>query len=494
MEKKCKMFRIWGLFLLLTVFAAGLAAFISVTDTQAAARKGFQKINGKTYYINADGSKHKGWLTLNGTRYYFDSKTGVQHKGWMKDSKGNRRYFTSNAGAMVTGWLENSKGQNRYFDPKTGIMKTKWLALNGKKYYLYHPSGVAAEGVFLTDGKGDARYFYNETLYMATGWLTNSKGEKRYFDKDGVMATGFAEIGNSTYYFYSGNGKMATGWLENSRGQRRYFDPKTGKMYTGVHTINGKKYTFNSDGVLQINYDYSGGIAVPTGTKTIKNYLAGALQPVGKVLYVWGGGRDNPTIKGVSSVWKRWYASQDDSYDYHKYSDISKGLDCSGYVGWAAYQVMHQKAGVGSGYMCVSGDIGTEYTQRGWGDILNQKKLAATNYRVYPGDVGYTPGHTWIVLGQCSDKSAVILHCTPQAGCQISGTCTPSGNYASEAIALAEKYMSRYPGYTKYDYHTSGGNYIRQGNLLRWNNSTLADPDGYRNMSAEEILADLFKS
>lgn len=493
MKKICKNFRIWGLFLLLTVFVAGFTSFVWATSTQAAVKKGFQTINSKTYYIDADGSKHKGWLNLNGTRYYFDTKTGVQQKGWMKDSKGNRRYFTSNAGAMVTGWLENSKGQNRYFDPKTGIMKTKWLTLNGKKYYLYNPSGVAAEGVFLTDGKGDTRYFYNKTLYMATGWLTNSKGDKRYFDKNGVMAKGFAKIGKSTYYFYSGNGKMATGWLENSQGQKRYFDPKTGKMYVGEHTINGKKYTFNNDGVLQPDYDYAGGIAKPTGTKTIKNYLAGALQPIGKVLYVWGGGRDNPTIKGVSSIWKQWYASQDSDYDYRTYPNISKGLDCSGYVGWAAYQVMHRKAGVGSGYMCTSGDIGGLYTSFGWGNLITQKRLANTNYKLYPGDVGFDAGHTWIVLGQCSDKSAVILHCTPNAGCQISGTATPSGNYASEAAELARKYMSKYPGFSKYEYHTSCGQYIRRGNYIRWNNSTLSDPDGYRNMSAEEILADLYK-
>ena len=107
--------------------------------------------------------------------------------------------------------------------------------------------------------------------------------------------------------------------------------------------------------------------------------------------------------------------------------------------------------------------------------------------------MGFDAGHTWIVLGQCSDKSAVILHCTPNAGCQISGTATPSGNPASEAAELAQKYMSKYPGFSKYEYHTSCGQYIRRGNYIRWNNSTLSDPDGYRNMSAEEILADLYK-
>ena len=498
MKKMYKKLQIWGLLLLVAIFAIGITSYFAVLQVQAATKTGFQTINGKTYYIDADGSKHKGWLQLNGKKYYFNAKTGVQHKGWMKNSKGQMRYFTSNTGAMVIGWIENSKGQNRYFDTSTGIMKTKWMTLNKKKYYFYSSSGIAAEGVFLTDGKGDTRYFYNNALYMATGWLTNGKGEKRFFDvRDGAMATGFEEIGNDTYYFYNGSGKMATGWLTNGKGEKRFFDQKTGVMYTGVHIISGKKYIFGSDGVLQDNWEPDGGTDTPTGTKTIKNYLAGALQPVGQALYVWGGGRIDSTRKGVSPVWKKWYASQDSSYDYNDYRDLSvsniaKGLDCSGFVGWAAYQVMHSKSGVGSGYTVFSGDIGSYYKAHGWGNIITQSNLASSDYKLYPGDIGYNNGHTWIVLGQCSDKSAVIVHSTPQAGCQISGTSTPSGDYSSEAIALAQKYMAKYPGYTKYNYHTSSGNYIRQGNFFRWNNKTLSDPNKYRNMTANQILADLF--
>ncbi|MDO4338209.1 MAG: N-acetylmuramoyl-L-alanine amidase family protein [Eubacteriales bacterium] len=498
MQNACKKFRIGRLLLLLMVFVAAVAIRVSASDVQAATKTGFQTINGKTYYIDKDGSKHKGWLELNGTKYYFDSKTGVQQKGWMTDSKGNKRYFTSKAGAMVTGWLENSKGQKRYFDKSTGIMKTKWMTLSGKKYYFYSKSGVAATG-FLEDSKGNTRYFYSGSCAMATGWLTNTKGEKRYFDlEDGVMATGFNKIEGKTYYFYSVSGKMATGWVENeSKGVSYYFDPETGEMYTGTHTIDGKEYTFSSEGVYIPALTPGIDIVQPTSGKTIKNYLAGALQPVGQALYVWGGGWNDSTRKGVSPTWQEWYSSQSSSYDYNNYRDLStanraKGLDCSGFVGWAAYQVMHSKSGVGSGYTVVSGEVGSYYKSLGWGTILTQANLAASDYTLKAGDVGYNSGHTWIVLGQCSDKSIVIIHSTPQAGCQISGTPTPSGDYSSEAITLAKKYMSKYPGYTKYDYHPSSGQYIRNGNYLRWNNDTLSDPEGYRNMTANQILYDLF--
>ena len=94
-------------------------------------------------------------------------------------------------------------------------------------------------------------------------------------------------------------------------------------------------------------------------------------------------------------------------------------------------------------------------------------------------------------FGQCSDKSVVIIHSTPQAGVQISGTTTPTGSYSSEAAALAKKYMSLYSGYSIFNYHPSVGNYIRNGNYLRWNGDTLSDPDGYYNMTADQILYDL---
>ena len=54
--------------------------------------------------------------------------------------------------------------------------------------------------------------------------------------------------------------------------------------------------------------------------------------------------------------------------------------------------------------------------------------------------------------------------------------------------------MAKYGGITKYDYHTSCGNYIRNGQYFRWNNSTLSDPNGYLSMTAAQILADLYNS
>ena len=506
MQNKKKV-RLWGILFLLMLLTAGFTCQATSRDVQAAKRTGFRTSKGKNYYIDANGKKHKGWLTLRGKKYYFNKKTGVQVKGWMKDRKKRKRYFTSKAGVMVTGWLKNSKGQRRYFTPSTGFMKTKWLKLNGKTYYLYSGSGIAATG-WVTDSKGRKRYF-SKTGVMATGWLTSSSGVKRYFNKtsststNGIMATGFTTIGSATYYFYSSSGAMATGWVENTdKGTKYYFDPSSGVMYTGIETIDGVKYEFSSTGVL-IGEKQDDPVPSPngnTGSKTIKNYLAGALQPVGQALYVWGGGWNDSTRKGLSPTMTQWYnkwTSNPSGYDYNNYRNLSttnraKGFDCSGFVGWSAYQVMQTQSGVGYGYTVVSGEIGSYYKGKGWGSIITQSYLSKNGWTLKPGDIGYNDGHTWIVIGQCSDKSAVIVHSTPQAGVQISGTTTPTGNYSSEAVALAKKYMSMYSGYSIFNYHPSVGNYIRNGNFLRWNGNTLSDPDGYYNMTADQILYDLF--
>lgn len=477
---------------LILIFVLSSTAYASQTKT------GFVTIDNKTYYLNSNGEKVKGWLTLQGKKYYFNKKTGVQAKGWVIDSKGRKRYFTKNKGVMATGWVKDTKGRRRYFNPSSGIMKTGWLTLNNKKYYLYSNSGIAATK-WVTDKKGNKRYFSSSAGVMRTGWISDTKGNKRYFDtKTGIMYTKLKKISGYYYYFYSSSGKMAKScWLTSTSGLKRYFD-NDGKMATGTKTIDGKTYTFKANGALIGEVASQSPTQQTTSSKTIKNYLLGALQPVGKALYVWGGGWNDSTRKGISPTWQSWYNSQSSDYDYNDYRDLStanraKGLDCSGFVGWAAYQVMQTKSNVGYGYTVVAAEVGSYYKSLGWGTIKTQSDLSKDSWTLKAGDVGYNSGHTWIVLGQCSDKSAVIVHSTPNAGCQISGTPTPSGDYNSEAIALAKKYMSKYSGYTKYSYHTSSGNYVRNGNYLRWNTSTLSDPDGYRNKTADKILADLFK-
>lgn len=83
-----------------------------------------------------------------------------------------------------------------------------------------------------------------------TGFSTS--GSKTYYFEKGEFVTGFKKIESSKYYFTDSG--MLTGWLDYY-GLYYYFD-KEGKMVRNkTTTINGTKYTFDSDGVME--YDVS---------------------------------------------------------------------------------------------------------------------------------------------------------------------------------------------------------------------------------------------
>ena len=325
-----------------------------------------------------------------------------------------------------------------------------------------------------------------------------------YLNASGVMQVGWQQIG-SYWYFFNASGIMQTGWQTQSSGT--YYLDGDGRMVTGWREISGDLYYFYSSGVMArdtyvdgkyLNSEGKYVQAVDTGKKTVKNLLQIALEPVGQTLYVWAGGHDVGTggdgVRiGVNPQWKRWFDENDSSYDWtanrYKYG---YGLDCSGFVGWAVYNVMNTKSNQ-SAYMSTSTVMPSYLANLGFGTYYGNTSQAEFT----PGDIVSQPGHVWIVLGQCSDGSAVIVHSTPPGGVQISGTVTPSGSRDSEAVALARKYMNKYyPEFVdKFGTTTAGSAYMKNVNRMQWkvNGSRyMSDPEGITRMSAEEVLEYLF--
>ena len=241
--------------------------------------------------------------------------------------------------------------------------------------------------------------------------------------------------------------------------------------------------------------------AASSQTPTLKKFLQTALQPVGSTMYVWGGGwnkadtgagKEARTI-GVSPTWKKFFKKQTKYYDYRNTRyQISNGLDCSGYVGWCIYNLLNTKNGQ-PGYVMSASKMAKNFASRGWGKYKSKSKV--TNYRA--GDIMSSSGHVWIVVGQCSDGSVVLLHSSPP-GVQLAGTPSKKGTTNSKAVKLAKKYMKKYyPNwYKKYPNCARGISYLRDYSQMRWDvtgNAIMTDPDGYRNMSAEKILKDLFR-
>ena len=241
------------------------------------------------------------------------------------------------------------------------------------------------------------------------------------------------------------------------------------------------------------------------GTSTVKNLLQTAIAPIGSTMYVWGGGwnkadtgagKDARRI-GLSPAWRAFAKNKKSSYNYKRYRyQIHNGLDCSGYVGWCVYNVLNTKNNK-KGYVYSASKQAKKLADSGFGSYRSAKKIK--DYRA--GDVMSSTckccGHVWIVIGQCKDGSVVLVHSSP-AGVQLCGTTTPSGKKNSKAYKLAKKYMKKYyrAWYKRYPNVSRGKTYLSHYGQMRWRTSgkkvCLSDPDGYQNMSAEEILADLF--
>ena len=272
--------------------------------------------------------------------------------------------------------------------------------------------------------------------------------------------------------------------------------------------------------------EYDPPVTGTSGEKTIRNFLALAMEPVGTTLYIYGGGwnwQDNAASvqtreTGVSQDWLRFFASQDEMFTYrdidgddakkdpvnsfYPYGEYNEyyyaGLDCSGYVGWVIYNLENTENGK-DGYVTYACDMSLMLQDMGYGKLTQEKT-------VRPGDVVSLGGHVWISLGTCSDGSVVVLHSTPSdsrkgqpgGGVQIGAIGTSE---ECEAYKLADHYMSEYfpEWYSRYpaalrdeaDYFDFSD---ENTGVFSWvpSESGVTDPEGIQDMTPEEVLEELF--
>lgn len=281
--------------------------------------------------------------------------------------------------------------------------------------------------------------------------------------------------------------------------------------------------------------DYTAPVSGTPGKLTLKNYLQTAMNPVGTALYVYGGSWDWQDVNssnqaltiGLPQSWIDFFQQQDANYTYmndddpaHSYYPHNSwnqyyyaGVDCSAYIGWTVYNVMHTESttnDLSDGYVMSAVKMAKTFADKGWGTWTRDIKSFK------PGDIFSMSGHVWTVLGVCDDGSIVFLHSTPSdskagqggGGVQLSALNPNSDNDKNcEAYKLVTKYMTKYypewstrydavlRSYDSYATPASGSEYSKtwSGNFS-WNldGTGLTDPDGYADMSAAEILADLF--
>ena len=230
---------------------------------------------------------------------------------------------------------------------------------------------------------------------------------------------------------------------------------------------------------------------VPKPTKpSVLDFLRIAAQPVGKCMYVWGGGWNEADTGagieaihlGISARWEEFAAAQGSDYDYKttRYQ-IHDGLDCSGYVGWAVYNAVETENGR-EGYVCSSTQMAEKLAVRGLGQCLTPEESGIFQ----PGDIVSIQGHVWIAVSVCDDGSVLLLHASPP-GVMFSGTKLPDGS-ESQATVLANKIMAEYyPNwYVRFPDSARSHTYLENCTVFRW--TALENPENLPALTAEEVV------
>ena len=244
--------------------------FLKTDGSRDTSKTGMQTgINGKTYFLNAEGVPQNGFQTVNGVAYYFDVQAGTarqlgnnwqQMNGswyWIENGRvatgwrvinGKWYYLNPADGRMLTGFYKDATGQLFYSDG-SGVMLTTtgWYLLNGTWYWVNGNGSLATGWINV----GGTWYYMGENGAMKTGWY-QVKGAWYYSNGSGAMQTGWLNRGG-TWYYLTGSGAMATGWI-NLGGTWYYLNPSNGDMVgAGWHLINNKWYYFDGSGAMYSN-------------------------------------------------------------------------------------------------------------------------------------------------------------------------------------------------------------------------------------------------
>ena len=244
--------------------------FLKADGSRDTSKTGMQTgINGKTYFLNAEGVPQNGFQTVNGVAYYFDVQAGTarqlgnnwqQMNGawyWIENGRvatgwrvinGKWYYLNPADGRMLTGFYKDATGQLFYSDGSGAMLSTTgWYLMNGTWYWVNGNGSLATGWINV----GGTWYYMGENGAMKTGWY-QVNGAWYYSNGSGAMQTGWLNRGG-TWYYLTGSGAMATGWI-NLGGTWYYLNPGNGDMVgAGWHLINNKWYYFGGSGAMYSN-------------------------------------------------------------------------------------------------------------------------------------------------------------------------------------------------------------------------------------------------
>ncbi len=168
----------------------------------------FRKIKGYTYYFDADGTVHTGWLDLKGDRYFFSESGAMLTSQWI----GNK-YLMKNGKMARSRWVDN---HNVY------VNKNGSRVAVGKKYKAKFIK--TAQGAKIPECgwhllcKNLAEHQRILVLLYSTGYMaTNAQLGEYHLDKSGHMVKNkIVKIGKY-YYRYGADGRFVKRFKTRSK-------------------------------------------------------------------------------------------------------------------------------------------------------------------------------------------------------------------------------------------------------------------------------------
>lgn len=207
--------------------------------------------------------------------------------------------FSAPALAQPSGWVEEN-GSWMFYDTDGYVVTDTWKKHDNQWYYLDEDGNLSLdrqidEYYVGTDGKRVASqwvkvandddwgyddapefywYYYGTDGKATTSRFRTINNKTHYFDSDGRMVTGLAEIDGATYYFGGhDDGAMRKGWVqledENSDAEPYwcYFDSNGKRVENQIDKrINGHYYTFK-DGKMQTGWYKMPAEAIGSGSE-----------------------------------------------------------------------------------------------------------------------------------------------------------------------------------------------------------------------------------
>ena len=216
-------------------------------------KPGWNLIDGKKYYADANGKITTGWVKYENSWYYLQTE----------------KECPETPGAMKTGWFKQNNNWY-YLDPARGgkMVASEWMLIDGSWYHFYGGGGMETGWT----GQTGAWYHLNENGYMETGWFKQNNNWY-YLDpaRGGKMvASEWMLIDGRWYHFYGGGG-METGWTKQNGNW--YHLNANGAMETGWIIMNDDWYYLYPagsssgapEGAMAVNTVINGYVVAPDG-------------------------------------------------------------------------------------------------------------------------------------------------------------------------------------------------------------------------------------